>query len=163
MKNKFRIGNGYDVHQLAEGRKLFLGGVEIPSEKGLLGHSDADVLIHAICDALLGALSLGDIGRHFPDSDAAYKNVDSKILLEKVYELVNQEGYEINNIDSVIVLESPKVAPYISEIRKTIARILNCDGEQVSVKATTSEKIGFTGREEGAAAFSTVLLIQKEN
>jgi len=163
LKNKLRIGNGYDVHQLAEGRKLILGGVEIPSEKGLLGHSDADVLLHAICDALLGALALGDIGRHFPNNDPAYKNIDSKILLEKVYELVNTEGYEINNIDAVVVLESPKLSGYVPEMRKSIAKILNCDGEQVSIKATTSESIGFAGREEGAAAFSTVLLIQKEN
>ncbi len=163
MKNKFRIGNGYDVHQLAEGRKLYIGGIEIPSEKGLVGHSDADVLLHAICDALLGALALGDIGRHFPNTDPAYKNIDSKLLLEKVYELISREGYEINNIDAVVVLESPKLAGYIPEMRKTIARILECEGEQVSIKATTSERIGFTGREEGAAAFSTVLLIQKEN
>lgn len=162
MKNSFRIGNGYDVHRLTEGRKLFLGGIEIPSEKGLLGHSDADVLIHALCDALLGALALGDIGRHFPDNDPAYKNIDSKVLLRKVYELIDKEGYEINNIDSIIILESPKLSGYIPEMRKTIAGILNCDGEQISIKATTSEKIGFVGRQEGAAAFSTVLLIQKE-
>lgn len=162
MKNSFRIGNGYDVHRLAEGRKLFLGGIEIPSEKGLLGHSDADVLLHALCDALLGALALGDIGRHFPDNDPAYKNIDSKVLLRKVYELIDKEGYEINNIDTIIILESPKLSGYIPEMRKTIAGILNCDGEQISIKATTSEKIGFIGREEGAAAFSTVLLIQKE-
>lgn len=162
MKNKFRIGNGYDVHQFAEGRKLFLGGIEIPSEKGLLGHSDADVLLHAICDALLGALALGDIGRHFPDSDPAYKNIDSKMLLEKVYELVNKEGYEINNLDAVIIMENPKLSGYIPLMRKKIAQILNCEGEHISIKATTSEKIGFVGREEGAAAFSTLLLIQKE-
>lgn len=162
MKNKFRIGNGYDVHQFAEGRKLFLGGIEIPSEKGLLGHSDADVLLHAICDALLGALALGDIGRHFPDNDPAYKNIDSKMLLEKVYELVNKEGYEINNLDAVIIMENPKLSGYIPPMRKKIAQILNCEGELISIKATTSEKIGFIGREEGAAAFSTILLIQKE-
>lgn len=162
MKNKFRIGNGYDVHQLAEGRKLFLGGVEIPAEKGLLGHSDADVLLHAVCDALLGALALGDIGRHFPNNDDAYRNIDSKVLLEKVYELVSREGYEINNIDSTVILESPKLSGYIPEMKKAMSRILNCDGEQISIKATTSEKIGFIGREEGAAAFATVLLIQKE-
>ncbi len=162
MKNKFRIGNGYDVHQFAEGRKLFLGGIEVPSEKGLLGHSDADVLLHAICDALLGALALGDIGRHFPDNDPAYKNIDSKMLLEKVYELVNNEGYEINNLDAVIIMENPKLSGYIPLMRKKIAKILNCEGEQISIKATTSEKIGFVGREEGAAAFSTILLIQKE-
>ncbi|MBA4318276.1 MAG: 2-C-methyl-D-erythritol 2,4-cyclodiphosphate synthase [Flavobacterium sp.] len=162
MKNKFRIGNGYDVHQFVEGRKLFLGGIEIPSEKGLLGHSDADVLLHAICDALLGALALGDIGRHFPDNDPAYKNIDSKMLLEKVYELINNEGYEINNLDAVIIMENPKLSGYIPLMRKKIAQILNCEGEQISIKATTSEKIGFVGREEGAAAFSTILLIQKE-
>jgi 2-C-methyl-D-erythritol 2,4-cyclodiphosphate synthase len=162
LKNNFRIGNGYDVHRLTEGRKLILGGIEIPSETGLLGHSDADVLLHSVCDALLGALALGDIGRHFPDNDPAYKNIDSKVLLQKVYELIDKEGYEINNIDSIIILESPKLSAYIPEMRKTIAGILNCDGEQISIKATTSEKIGFVGREEGAAAFSTVLLIQKE-
>jgi len=162
LKNKFRIGNGYDVHQFAENRKLFLGGVEVPSDKGLLGHSDADVLLHAICDALLGALALGDIGRHFPDNDPAYKNIDSKFLLKKVFELINKEGYEINNIDAVVIMESPKLLEYIPKMRRTIADILECDGEQISIKATTSEKIGFVGREEGAAAFSTVLLIQKE-
>ena len=162
MKNQFRIGNGYDVHQLAVGRKLFIGGIEIPAGKGLLGHSDADVLLHAICDALLGALALGDIGRHFPNNDDAYKNIDSKVLLEKVFELVSREGYEINNIDSTVILESPKLMGYIPEMKKGIARILKCDGEQISIKATTSEKIGFIGREEGAAAFATVLLIQKE-
>jgi 2-C-methyl-D-erythritol 2,4-cyclodiphosphate synthase len=162
LKNKFRIGNGYDVHQFAAGRKLFLGGIEIASEKGLLGHSDADVLLHAICDAFLGALSLGDIGRHFPDTDPAYKNIGSSVLLEKVYELVNSKGFEINNLDAVIIMESPKLASYIPGMRKKISLILNCDEDQVSIKATTSEKIGFIGREEGAAAFATILLIQKE-
>lgn len=162
MKNKFRIGNGYDVHQFAAGRKLFLGGIEIPSEKGLLGHSDADVLLHAVCDALLGALALGDIGKHFPDNDPVYKGIDSKVLLEKVYALVESKGYEINNLDAVIIMESPKLSARLPEMRGIIAGILKCETGQISIKATTSEKIGFIGREEGAAAFSTVLLIQKE-
>lgn len=161
MKNQFRIGNGYDVHQTAEGRKLFIGGIEIPSEKGLLGHSDADVLLHAICDAMLGALSLGDIGRHFPNNSSEFKDIDSKLLLKKVYEIIDSKGYEVNNIDSVVVLEKPKIAPYIEKMKDTIAGIVNCSADQISVKATTSEKIGFAGREEGAAAFATALLIRK--
>jgi 2-C-methyl-D-erythritol 2,4-cyclodiphosphate synthase len=160
LKNKFRTGLGYDVHQFAEGRKLALGGVEIPGNKGLLGHSDADALIHSICDALLGALALGDIGTHFPDTDMEYKDADSKILLGKVYELVRSKGYSLGNLDCMLLLEKPKIAPYVSAMRKTIAGILNCDVDDVSIKATTNEKMGFIGRVEGAAAFTTVLLIK---
>lgn len=155
---KFRIGNGYDVHQLVEGRKLILGGVEIPSEKGLLGHSDADVLLHAIMDAMLGALSLGDIGKHFPDTDKDYKDIDSKLLLQKAIELIRAKGYEVVNCDSVIVLEKPKIAPYVPAMKKTISDILGCSEDDVSIKATTSESLGFVGREEGAVAYAVVLL-----
>ena len=155
-----RIGYGYDVHQFQEGRKLVLGGVEIPHSKGLLGHSDADVLLHAITDALLGALALGDIGAHFPDTDPEFKNADSRVLLRKSYEMVTQKGYELVNIDATIVAEKPKLRPYIDDIRKTIAEDLGCVVEDVSVKATTSEKMGFVGREEGMVAHA-VVLIQK--
>jgi len=156
----FKTGFGYDVHAFAENRKLFLGGIEIPSDKGLLGHSDADVLLHAICDALLGALALGDIGQHFPDNDPAYKNIDSKILLKKVNELIINKGYKISNIDSTIVMEKPKLKDFNFSIRKSIAGILGINIDQVSVKATTSEKLGFVGKEEGAQAYSTVLLYE---
>ncbi|MCB0743939.1 MAG: 2-C-methyl-D-erythritol 2,4-cyclodiphosphate synthase [Ignavibacteriae bacterium] len=155
-----RTGFGYDVHAFAADRKLFLGGVEIPAEKGLLGHSDADVLIHAICDALLGALAVGDIGQHFPDNDPNYKNIDSKILLRKVNELVLEKMFRISNIDSTVVMERPKLKNYILEIRKSIASILRININQVSVKATTSEKLGFVGNEEGVKAFATVLLFE---
>ncbi|MBK7266307.1 MAG: 2-C-methyl-D-erythritol 2,4-cyclodiphosphate synthase [Ignavibacteriales bacterium] len=155
---KFRIGNGYDVHQLIEGRKLILGGVEIPSEKGLLGHSDADVLLHAIMDAMLGALSLGDIGKHFPDTDKDYKDIDSKLLLQKAIELVKERGYQVVNCDSVLVLEKPKIAPYVHLMKKTISGIIGCGEDDISIKATTSEKLGFIGREEGAVAYAVVLL-----
>lgn len=155
---KFRIGNGYDVHQLVEGRKLILGGVEIPSEKRLLGHSDADVLLHAIMDAMLGALSLGDIGKHFPDTDKTYKDIDSKLLLQKAIELIRRKGYEVVNCDSVIVLEKPKIAPYVPAMKRTISNILGCAEDDISIKATTSEKLGFVGREEGAVAYAVVLL-----
>ncbi len=155
---KFRIGNGYDVHKLAERRKLILGGVEIPAEKGLLGHSDADVLLHAIMDAMLGALALGDIGKHFPDTSAAFKDIDSKILLKKAYELVKERGYAIGNIDSVVVLEKPKIAKYIPEMQSVISGILECEPGDISIKATTSEKLGFIGREEGAVAYAVALL-----
>ncbi|MCB0731274.1 MAG: 2-C-methyl-D-erythritol 2,4-cyclodiphosphate synthase [Ignavibacteriae bacterium] len=156
----FRIGFGYDIHQFAEDRKLFLGGVEIPFEKGLLGHSDADVLLHAICDAMLGALALGDIGQHFPDTDPNYKNIDSKILLSKVNDLINSKMYKVNNIDSTVVLEKPKLKDHMPQIRKSIANILRINIDQVSVKATTSEKLGYVGREEGAKAYATVLLVE---
>ncbi len=157
----FRIGFGYDIHAFAEDRKLFLGGIEVPFEKGLAGHSDADVLLHAICDAMLGALALGDIGKHFPDNDDAYKNIDSKILLSKVNKLILQQNYNVANIDCTIVMERPKLKDYIIDIRKSIAEILGINITQVSVKATTSEKLGFVGTEEGAKAYSVVLL-QKE-
>lgn len=153
-----RIGFGYDVHQFQEGRKLFLGGVEIPFERGLKGHSDADVLLHAICDALLGALALGDIGYHFPDTDERYKNIDSKILLKETYNIVKEKGYILNNLDSTLVLERPKMRPFIDAIREKIAELLETGVENISVKATTSEKMGFAGREEGVVAFATVLL-----
>lgn len=153
-----RIGNGYDVHKLVEGRKLILGGVEIPHTKGVLGHSDGDVLIHAIMDAMLGALALGDIGQHFPDTDMKYENIDSTILLTRVKELIAERGYKIVNLDSIIVLQKPKVKPYIEAMRKRVAEVLEIDMEQVSVKATTEEKLGFTGDESGAKSYCVVLL-----
>ncbi len=163
MKNKIRIGNGFDVHQFIAGRKLFLGGIEIPSEKGLLGHSDADVLLHALCDALLGALALGDIGVHFPNTDDKYKNIDSKILLKKVYELIRKEGYILGNADVMLLIEKPKISPYINQMKKIISGILEAEENQISIKATTSEKLGFVGREEGVVSFATVLLMKDEN
>lgn len=158
VHSMIRIGNGYDVHKLVEGRKLVLGGIEIPHTKGVLGHSDGDVLIHAIMDAMLGALALGDIGQHFPDNDMQYKNIDSAILLEKVKELIAQRGYEIVNLDSIIVLQKPKVKPYIEAMREKIAKILEVSVDQVSVKATTEEKLGFTGDETGVKSYCVVLL-----
>lgn len=154
----FRIGQGYDVHQLAEGETLWLGGVLIPHDKGTVAHSDGDVLIHAICDALLGALKLGDIGTHFPDTSNKYKNIDSKILLKESYDLVREKGFEIVNIDSTISAQRPKLNPFIREMEKTMAKILNVHPEQISVKATTTEKMGFEGREEGISALAVVLL-----
>lgn len=153
-----RIGNGYDVHKLVEGRTLILGGVEIPHTKGVLGHSDGDVLIHAIMDAMLGALALGDIGQHFPDTDMKYENIDSTILLTRVKELIAERGYRVINLDSIIVLQKPKVKPYIEAMRKRVAEILEIDIEQVSVKATTEEKLGFTGDESGIKSYCVVLL-----
>lgn len=153
-----RIGNGYDVHKLVEGRKLVLGGIEIPHTKGVLGHSDGDVLIHAIMDAMLGALALGDIGQHFPDTDMKYENIDSTILLTRVKELIAQRGYKVVNLDSIIVLQKPKIKPYIEAMRKRIAEVLEIDIEQVSVKATTEEKLGFTGDESGVKSYCVVLL-----
>ncbi len=153
-----RIGSGIDFHQLVEGRDLWIGGIKIPHHKGALGHSDADVLLHAICDALLGALCLGDIGVHFPDTDQSYKNIDSKILLKKTYDLVKSEGYYIVNIDSTLCLQSPKIKPYVTSMQQTIASILNLEERDVSIKATTTEKMGFVGREEGLVAYATVLL-----
>ncbi|MBO6523393.1 MAG: 2-C-methyl-D-erythritol 2,4-cyclodiphosphate synthase [Balneolaceae bacterium] len=153
-----RIGYGFDIHQLAEGRKLILGGMEIPFEKGLLGHSDADVLLHAITDALLGALALGDIGQHFPDTDPEHKDADSRALLKYCYELVKERGYHLSNLDATIVAERPKLMPHLSQIRKIIATDLQVDLNQVSVKATTSEKMGFVGREEGISATAVVLI-----
>lgn len=156
----YRIGSGMDVHQLVEGRPLFIGGIQIAHSKGALGHSDADVLLHAICDALLGALSLGDIGTHFPDNDSRYKNIDSKILLAKTYELVRAKKYSVVNIDTSLCLESPKIKKHSGEMRKVIAGILNISEEDISIKATTNEKMGFIGREEGLVAYATVLLKQ---
>ena len=153
-----RIGNGYDVHKLVEGRKLILGGIEIPHAKGVLGHSDGDVLIHAIMDAMLGALALGDIGQHFPDTDMKYENIDSTILLTRVKELIAERGYKIINLDSIIVLQKPKLKPYIEAMRKRVAEVLEIDIEQVSIKATTEEKLGFTGDESGVKSYCVVLL-----
>lgn len=153
-----RVGIGYDVHQLIAGRKLWLGGVEVPHSKGLLGHSDADVLIHAICDALLGAAALGDIGKHFPDKDPQYKDIDSKILLRKCGELLEKKGYYIVNIDSIVVAQQPKVGPFIPQMRQVMADILNIDIDQISVKATTTERLGFEGREEGISSQAIVLI-----
>jgi 2-C-methyl-D-erythritol 2,4-cyclodiphosphate synthase len=158
----YRIGSGVDFHQLAAGRELWIGGVLIPHSKGALGHSDADVLIHAICDALLGALSLGDIGVHFPDTEAEYKNIDSKILLRKTIELTAKEGYRVVNIDSTVCLQSPKIMAYAGQMKKIIAGILNIKESDVSIKATTTEQLGFAGREEGLMAYATVLLVQSQ-
>lgn len=154
----YRIGLGVDYHQLVEGRDLWIGGVKIPHYKGALGHSDADVLLHAICDALLGALCLGDIGVHFPDTSNEFKNIDSKILLKKCIELIFAKGYKVVNVDSVLSLESPKIKSYIAEMQKTIAQILNVTNDDVSIKATTTETMGFVGREEGLMAQANVLL-----
>ncbi len=158
--NNFRIGQGFDVHKFSEDRDLFIGGVKIPFEKGLLGHSDADVLLHAICDAMLGALALGDIGIHFPDTDQSYKNIDSKILLNNVYTLIKSKGYEIGNIDSTLLLQRPKISSFIPKMIEVISNLMSIDKEQVSIKATTTEKLGFVGREEGVAAMATVLLFK---
>ena len=154
----FRIGFGIDFHQMVEERDLWIGGVKIPHHKGAKGHSDADVLLHAICDAMLGALSLGDIGVHFPDTDASYKNIDSKILLQRTFELISAKGYRVVNLDSSLCLEAPKIKPYVNSMQETIANILKVDVSDVSVKATTTEKMGFVGREEGLVAYATVLL-----
>lgn len=156
-----RIGQGYDVHRLVEGRPLRLGGVTIPYRRGLAGHSDADVLLHSVCDALLGAIAEGDIGRHFPDSEEAYENIDSRILLRRVAEMVSGKGFEIQNIDTTVVAQQPRLAPYIDEMRSCIAGELNIAKEQVSVKATTGEKLGFEGRGEGISASAAVLLRAK--
>ena len=157
----YRIGFGIDFHRLSAGRKLWLGGVYIPHSKGAVGHSDADVLLHAIYDAMLGALNLGDIGIHFPDTDPAYKDIDSKILLKKTFDLINQKGFEIVNIDSTICLEMPKIKPYADDMRNGISGILQIQKEDISIKATTAEKMGFVGREEGLVAYATVLLHKK--
>lgn len=155
----FRIGFGYDVHRLVEGRSLILGGLRIPHSMGLLGHSDADVLVHALMDALLGALARGDIGQHFPDSDESYKDASSLVLLERVMDWVKDEGFAINNIDSTIVAEKPKLALHIPVMRKTLARVLKTSEDRVSIKATTCEGMGFCGREEGIAAYAVVTLM----
>ena len=158
----YRIGSGVDFHQLAEGRELWIGGVCIPHHKGSLGHSDADVLLHAICDALLGALCLGDIGYHFPDTNQEYKNIDSKILLQKTFDLISAKGYTIVNIDSTLCLQAPKIAPYIQSMQTAIAQILSIETSDISIKATTTEKMGFVGREEGLVAYATVLLCKEK-
>lgn len=156
-----RIGHGYDVHKLTENRKLILGGVEIPHTLGLLGHSDADVLLHAVMDAMLGALALGDIGKHFPDTDPAYKGADSLELLRHVYALIAEKGYVIGNLDAVILAQKPKLSPHIDRMRENIAAACCTDVQNVSVKATTEERLGFTGREEGISAHCIVLLLKK--
>ncbi len=161
FKPPVRVGTGYDVHQLVPGRALILGGVPIAYDKGLLGHSDADVLVHAIMDALLGALALGDIGAHFPDTDAAYKNIDSMVLLARTAELIAQSGYCIGNIDAVIIAQAPKLAPYIAKMRTRIAEVLELPENLVSVKATTEEGLGFTGAGQGMAAQAAVCLIAR--
>ena len=154
-----RVGNGYDVHRLAEGLDLWLGGCRIAHTKGAVAHSDGDVLIHAICDALLGAAALRDIGYHFPDTDPKYKGIDSKQLLEKTAALVRNAGYEISNIDTTVCLQQPKIGTYIPQMQQTLAAVLQIDEPQISIKATTTEKLGFVGREEGIAAYAVVLLV----
>ncbi|MCM3603436.1 2-C-methyl-D-erythritol 2,4-cyclodiphosphate synthase [Robertmurraya korlensis] len=158
----FRIGQGFDVHQLTEGRPLILGGITIPYEKGLLGHSDADVLLHTVTDAVLGAIGEGDIGRHFPDTDPEFKDADSAKLLEYVWSLVENRGYELVNADCTIIAQKPKMAPYIEQMKNRIAELLKATPDQVNVKATTTEKLGFTGRGEGIASQAVVLLKKKE-
>ena len=154
----YRIGQGFDVHKLDEGETLWLGGILIPHHKGTVAHSDGDVVIHAVCDALLGALSLGDIGTHFPDTSQKFKNIDSKILLDETYKLVKGNKYEIINIDTTISAQQPKLKPWIPAMRETMAQVLGIDTEQISVKATTTEKLGFEGREEGISALAVVML-----
>lgn len=157
----YRIGSGVDYHQLVAGRDLWIGGVKIPHTKGALGHSDADVLLHAICDAILGALALGDIGYHFPDTDNSFKDIDSKILLKKCVELIDEKGYKVINIDSTLCLQAPKIKPYVPLMQQTIAEVTHLTVADVSVKATTTEQMGFIGREEGLKAYATVLLALK--
>ena len=159
---KIKVGFGFDVHQLQEGRKLVLGGVDVPHVKGALGHSDADVVIHALCDALLGAAGLKDIGFYFPDTDATFKNIDSRILLEKVIQLIEERNFTVGNADISLVLEKPKIKPYIDEMKAQLSKIIKIDAEDISIKATTNEKLGYVGREEGVAAYA-VVLIQKAN
>lgn len=157
-KMSYRVGTGIDFHQLVAGKDLWIGGVKIPHYKGALGHSDADVLLHAICDAMLGAACLGDIGVHFPDTDQTYKNIDSKILLKKSFDAITQGGYSIVNIDSTLCLQAPKIRPYIPSMQQAIAEILSLKTTAISIKATTTEKLGFIGREEGVSAYATILL-----
>lgn len=154
-----RIGQGVDFHQLVEGRELWLGGVKVPHIKGALGHSDADVLLHAICDAMLGAACLGDIGAHFPDTSSEFKDIDSKILLKRTIALIQEEGYRVGNIDATLCLQAPKIKPYVEQMQETIAAISGITIKDVSVKATTTEKLGFVGREEGVVAYASVLLM----
>ncbi len=155
-----RVGNGFDVHRFQEGRRLVLGGVEIPYSKGLLGHSDADVLVHAIMDALLGACGERDIGKHFPDTDAGYKDISSLILLKRVKSILEQKGYRIGNVDSIIVAEEPKLSPHIDRMKDTVAAVLGIEAEAVGIKATTTEQLGFTGRKEGIAAYAVACLMK---
>ena len=157
----FRIGMGFDVHRLVEGRELWLGGIKIPHELGLLGHSDADVAIHALCDAMLGAANLGDIGHHFPDKDPKYKGIDSKILLAEVAKLIDAEGYELGNADLTICCEQPKINPHTAAMKAVLAQCLNCQEQQISIKATTTERLGYTGRGEGIATYAVALLKRK--
>ena len=154
----FRIGMGYDVHKLVEGRKLVLGGIEIPHTVGLLGHSDADVLIHAICDALLGAANMRDIGYHFPDTSASTLGMDSKVILAKVIDLIATKGYKVGNIDATVCAERPKINPHVPAMKACLAHVMGCDEDQVSIKATTTERRGFTGREEGISAYAVALI-----
>lgn len=156
-----RIGFGFDVHRLGEDRALWLGGVLIPHHKGAVGHSDADVLLHAICDAILGALALGDIGKHFPDTDASFKGIDSKILLAKVIELSISKGYTVGNIDATLCLEKPKILPYVDAMRETIATICGVTMDDISIKATTNEKLGYIGNEEGVNAYAVALMLKR--
>lgn len=156
--SNFRIGQGVDFHQLVEGRDFWLGGIKVDHHKGALGHSDADVLLHAICDALLGAAALGDIGTHFPDTDMQYKNIDSKILLARTKDLITQKGYAVVNIDATLCLEAPKIKPYVPQMQAIIAQYTGLTADEVSIKATTTEKLGFVGRQEGVVAYATVLL-----
>ncbi len=154
----FRIGMGYDVHKLVEGRKLILGGIEIPHTLGLLGHSDADVLIHAICDALLGAANMRDIGYHFPDTSADTLDMDSKVILAKVIDLIATKGYKVGNIDATVCAERPKINPHVPAMKACLAKVMGCDEDQISIKATTTEKLGFTGRQEGISAYAVALI-----
>lgn len=158
---KIRVGFGFDVHALVEGRDLWLGGIKIEHTSGLLGHSDADVLIHAICDALLGAANLRDIGYHFPDTASEYKNIDSKILLHETVKLLRSKGYEVGNIDATICAERPKLNPHIPAMQQTLAKVMSISPDDISIKATTTEKLGFTGRQEGISAYATVLINQE--
>lgn len=158
----FRIGQGFDVHEFADNRPLIIGGVTIPYERGLIGHSDADVLLHTITDAALGAIGEGDIGRHFPDTDPDFKDADSAKLLEHIWKLVDANGYKLGNVDCTIIAQMPKMAPYIEQIRLKVAELLHADISQVNVKATTTEKLGFTGRGEGIASMATILLLKKD-
>lgn len=157
-----RIGQGFDVHEFADNRPLIIGGIEIPYERGLIGHSDADVLLHTITDAALGAIGEGDIGRHFPDTDPDFKDADSAKLLEHIWKLVDARGYKLGNIDCTIIAQKPKMAPYIETIRTRVAELLQANVSQVNVKATTTERLGFTGREEGIASMATILLLKKD-
>ena len=157
---QLRVGMGYDVHQLREGEPFWLGGILIPHEKGAVGHSDADVLIHTLCDALLGAANLRDIGFHFPDTDAAYRGIDSKILLRKVVLLLRERGWSIQNIDATVCLQKPKINPYIPDMKLTLAEVMELDADVLSIKATTTERLGFVGREEGVSAMAVALIVR---